>query len=564
MSQATSFMCSLSLVVMLFSTGDICAKPTNIILLIPDGCGIAHLTISRWFKGKPLAQDAMIPGICRTYSANSMVTASAAAATALATGYKTWEQDGALKLIGLLPDSVNFPSPKRLPESMRWRPVASVIDAAQYRGMATGLVATARISHATPAGFSCHWHDRDNDNVIMEQQVYHGINVVFGGGMRHLLPTSVPGGKRKDNENLVDLLIGSGYKVITTKTELNALTPKVDKVWGMFQMSHMHPDINRKYFGQQEPSLAEMTKKAIELLSGNQNGFLLMVEGSQVDWCSHNNDAAGVVTEFMAFDAAVQIALDYAQKHDNTMVLVMPDHDNGGMSLGRRGDTYTDIQTDEVIDALKRVKITGVGFLDSLISLNKQTAIDFPSAARMAEQLLAVNTLTHDDSADIVSIIQSVKKGATDDPDVAAVGRLIDRRANLSWTTYGHCGHDVWVYGYNTEFKQTLENTDIADRCFQKMGVNKETLNRELFQDVYELFNTGEKVTITIDTIGAGDGNGGVTVSVPGKRALFPFYKNEMHLNNKVHTMKGLTVYSALSGKVYLPRHAAMLFKKAI
>lgn len=541
----------------------IAADGKNIILLVPDGCGISHQTIARWFKGAPLASDQLNPGLCITKSGNSMITGSAAAATAFATGHKTWEQEGGIRCVGMLPDSLVFPHPQKLPASMQWRPVASVLEAARIMGKSTGLVATARISHATPAAFSSHWHERENENVIIEQQVYQNIDVVFGGGMSHLLPDSIAQGKRPDGENLQEVLASRGYKVISTRSQLKDLSAETKKVWGLFNKSHLCPDINRPYFGKEEPSLAEMTQTAISILSRNSKGFFLLVEGSQIDFASHNNDPVGVLSEYLAFDSAVQVALDFARKDKNTIVMVFPDHDNGGISLGLRGDTYTDMPTSKVLPSLKKAKITAAGLLDTLIRAHKIVSVNFTFAASALKTFMGIDTLTSQDSADVNALLVSVRNGAKSDPDVANVGRIISRRSSIGWTTHGHCGTNVWIYGLGVNFSSIIDNTDIAKICFKNLNVSLDSINRILFQDVKELFGEFKDITIIIDSSNSKDAKGSVTVSTPDKSAVFPFFKNEMWLKNgKVVQMEGITVYSEKSGKVFLPQQALKLFNK--
>lgn len=537
------------------------SEDKNIILLVADGCGISHQTIARWYKGAPLAVDQLSCGLCNTNSANSVITGSAAAATAFASGYKTWEQEGSIKCLGILPDSVVFPIKEKLPPKMQWKPVASVLEAAMLCKKSTGLVATARISHATPAAFSSHWHERDNESVIIKQQVYQNIDVVFGGGRSYLIPDSLSDGKRKDGENLVKVLSSRGYKFVKNRKELLNLSSDTKKVWGIFNNEHMCKDIDRIHFGKDEPSIADMTNKAISILSKNKNGFFLMVEGSQVDFASHNNDPVGVVTEYMAFDSAVQIAIDFAKKDGNTTVMVFTDHDNGGMSLGRKGDTYTDIQTEDFIPVLKKCKITSAGLLDTLTRCNKTSPIDFKISTIAINKFLNIDKLTSDDSLDIKKIITSVQASGNSNSDIASIGNIISRRASIGWTTYGHTGTNVWIYGLGVSFKSIIDNTEIAKICFSKLGVTRDSINDELFQEVNELFEKVNSVNITMDTAGVGNGNGSVTVFSPVKKAIFPFFKNEMWINgDKKIEMEGVTVFSQKNGKAYLPRQAYRLF----
>jgi alkaline phosphatase len=292
--------------------------------------------------------------------------------------------------------------------------------------------------------------------------------VVFGGGMSYLLPDSLPQGKRRDGENLQDVLGSRGYKVISKRSELKDLSSDTKKVWGLFSNSHLCHDINRPYFGKEQPSLAEMTSAAISILSRNPKGFFLLVEGSQVDFTSHNNDPVGVITEYLAFDSAVGVALDFARKNKNTIVMVFPDHDNGGLSLGLRGDKYTDMPVSNIIPHLKKARITASGLLDTLIRSQKLVSVDFVSKA--LKEFMGIDALDAQDSLDVKEIISVVKNGKYSDPDVAKVGSIISRRASIGWTTHGHCGTNVWIYGLGVDFDSIIDNTDIARICFKNLG----------------------------------------------------------------------------------------------
>ena len=170
--------------IMLTAAYSMAAK--NVIVLIPDGCGVSTQTLARWYKGKALNVDEMVVGLAKTYMTNSVITDSAPAATAVTTGYKSTD-----KFIGVGPRPDNLLSNMPpVPADMPYKPLATVLEGAKLLGKATGLVATSTISHATPASFGSHVPNRSMENDIMEQLVYQGIDVVFGGGKRHLLPTS--------------------------------------------------------------------------------------------------------------------------------------------------------------------------------------------------------------------------------------------------------------------------------------------------------------------------------------------------------------------------------------
>jgi alkaline phosphatase len=259
----------------------------NVIVLVPDGCNQTVQTLCRWYKGSDLTIDSMTSGMARTWSANSIITGSAAASTAFGTGFKTEEP-----FIGVAPSGNKLLSTYTPPYSwdyFAYRPLATVLEGAKSKRKATGLVVTVTMSHATPGGQSAHCDNRKNEQEIMEQEVYQNIDVAFGGGMNKLV-------HRDDGENLRDTLVSRGYQVVETRDQLLALSS--GKVWGVFNDENLLPAIDRQEFAPNQPSLAEMTKKAIDLLSQNRNGFFLFVEASQTDFGDHNNDPIYSLSEF--------------------------------------------------------------------------------------------------------------------------------------------------------------------------------------------------------------------------------------------------------------------------
>ncbi|MER2142121.1 MAG: alkaline phosphatase, partial [Priestia megaterium] len=186
-----------------------------------------------------------------------------------------------------------------------------------------GIVSTSEIQHATPASFSSHVTSRSNYDDIGEQQVYQNMDVILGGGYDYLKSEN-----RKDGENLVSVIEDKGYDLITTRDEL--LTSKSNKIYGSFAGSSLAYNLDRTKTNSNEPSLAEMTSKAIDTLNKDKDGFFLMIEGSKIDWAAHANDPIGMVTDILSFDDAVNEALKFAKKDKNTMVIAVTDHGNSG------------------------------------------------------------------------------------------------------------------------------------------------------------------------------------------------------------------------------------------
>ncbi|MBN2419316.1 MAG: alkaline phosphatase, partial [Deltaproteobacteria bacterium] len=306
------------------------SKYRNVIVMVPDGCSMSIETFARLYKGSDIHLDKLHTGSVRTCSANSIITDSAAAATAFATGHKT-----TTGFLGIAPSTEDL-LPFFKPDATPYYPLPTLLEGAKFNGKSTGLVVTSVTGHATPGGFAAHASSRNMSDDITEQMVYQDIDVVFSGGGCNLLPVGVQyrsasgdiwNGKRKDTENLITSLLERGYEFISSRAELEELGNK--KAWGVFNEKNLVPDIDRDELNPSQPSLAEMTRKAIEILSNNEKGFFLMVEGSQVDYAGHDNDPVYMVTEFLAFDEAVGVAIEYAQKNDDTLVVIFPDHDTG-------------------------------------------------------------------------------------------------------------------------------------------------------------------------------------------------------------------------------------------
>ncbi len=210
----------------------------NVIVMIVDGCSSEQYTFARWFKGAPLSFDPYRIGAVATYIADSVIADSAPAASAFATGVRTSD-----KHISVGPHEKTLSTIKPPPEAERYRPFATVLEGAKLLGKSTGIVATSRVSHATPAAYVAHVPNRNLEDDIMEQAVHQGLDVVLGGGKRHLLPPELKG-RRKDGENLAADLARWGYRMPETRDALMAI--REGRVFGMFADNHMDPEIDRR------------------------------------------------------------------------------------------------------------------------------------------------------------------------------------------------------------------------------------------------------------------------------------------------------------------------------
>lgn len=310
-------------------------KAQNVILMIGDGMGIPHITLARWAKSgenlsaypnTTLALDSFpYSGYSTTYAANSFITDSAPAATALMTGTKT-----NLNVIG--EDATSVYQKK---DGTR---VETIAELAGDNGLSTGVVTTTRITHATPAGAYAHINDRDDEAKIAEQLISSDLDVALGGGSSFFIPQPEKDSKRKDDKNLIAEASGDRWNFVNTTEALESASDDT-KLLGLFTSSHMSYDDQRNK--DKEPSLSEMTDKALRSLSKNKNGFFLMVEGGRIDHASHERNVTHGIADTLAFDEAVATAMKFQKEHPDTLLLVTADHECGGLVLGAQDiDTY--------------------------------------------------------------------------------------------------------------------------------------------------------------------------------------------------------------------------------
>ncbi len=274
----------------------------NVILLIGDGMGVTQVYAAMTVAADNLNIEKFKHiGFAKTYSANNYTTDSGASGTAIATGVKT--NNG---YIGVSPDSV---------------PVKSVLKIAEENGYATGLVSTSAITHATPAAFIANRVSRNNYHGIARDFLKTDIDVFIGGGLDHFQKNDSVG-------NMLKLLKEKDYNVLFDMEEIKKL--ESGKLAGLTAPVH-----NPRFSEGRGDYLPDATEQAIKLLSNNEKGFFLMVEGSQIDWGGHGNDQDYVVEEMIDFDNAIGEALDFAVKDGNTLVIVTADHECGGMALNK-------------------------------------------------------------------------------------------------------------------------------------------------------------------------------------------------------------------------------------
>jgi len=274
-------------------------NPKNIILMIGDGMGVAQvftgLTANR---GRLFLENCKHIGFSKTQSSSSYITDSAAGATALSAGVKTYN-----KAIGVDKDTLA---------------VTTILEEAENRGLATGLVSTSSITHATPASFIAHQKNRGMNEAIAADFLNTDIDVFIGGGLKYFT-------EREDGRNLVTELSEKGYKVLENMTDISEV--KKGKLAGLTALQENGRIAERGNL------LPLATKTAINILEKDRDGFFLMVEGSQIDWGGHENNTIYIAEEMLDFDRAIGQALEFAAKDGETLIIVTADHETGGLSI---------------------------------------------------------------------------------------------------------------------------------------------------------------------------------------------------------------------------------------
>ncbi len=402
------------------------ASPRNVVLMIADGFGPASATLGAAAKGAPLALDGVLVGSVETSATDSRVTDSAAGATAYSCGLKTYNGAIAVDADG--------------------RPCQTVLEAAEAAGLATGLGATSRITHATPAAFASHVVSRAQEAEIARQLAASGVEVLFGGGTQFV------------TDSLTAAMAADGWAVALDRAGYDRL----DRVpaAAVLAPSHLAYEIDRDTTDQ--PSLAEMATKALDLLAasadGRENGFFLMVEGSRIDHAGHANDPAAHLGDILAYDAAVAAVLEWAARDGNTLVVSTADHETGGMTLGRDGIYAWD----------------PAPLLAATASFEAMTAALQAGGdpATVVREGLALDALP--DGA------EEAIRGAIASGDPYALGPvvrdLISEPAGIGWTTGGHTAVDVGLYaaGPGAErFAGRHTNDAVGRLLFEALGLDR-------------------------------------------------------------------------------------------
>ncbi|MET1254407.1 alkaline phosphatase [Aliikangiella maris] len=407
------------------------SKPKNIILFIGDGMGPAHIKALRMFQDnpatpleEPLVFDPYLVGSVNTNAADSKenITDSAASATAYASAQKSY--NGAISV------------------DLNAKPLRNLFEKARIAGKATGLVVTSQLTHATPAAFYAHIDDREKENAIADQLIDNRyeqmplVDIALGGGLTFF---------QRHDRNILEEFSQLGFEIVNRKEQLQNATGQ--RLIGVFANKGLDKYWDRTI---NQPSLADMTKAALDKLTVlKPNGFVLIVEGSQIDWAAHANDVLGVISEMQDFERAAQVAIDYTKASKDTLMVITADHETGGLSIGAKtsGKHYQ-----WNVDFLRQFSLTPA-FIATKV-LNSKAII------REVEQSMKIELSQAEK--------QSLKKVNLQDWDSIRekIAKIISQRSFTGWTTQGHTGGDVALYalGAGSErLRGHMDNTQVGD-----------------------------------------------------------------------------------------------------
>ncbi len=456
------------------ATGEKSAK--YVFLFIGDGMAMPQISAAEVYSKALSSKDIAIKklgfsqfpvsGLTTTYDAGSFITDSASAGTAIASGNKT--------LNGVVNMDVS--------KTAQFKTIAEYV---HDKGMKVGIVSNVSLDHATPAVFYAKAPSRGNYYDIAVQLSSSGFEYFGGGGFLQ------PKGKNKDQTDVVEIAKGKGYTYVNSPEAFRALKSGAGKVIAInktLQDSQAMPyEIARKA---DDLSLADYTKKGIELLSDDPEGFFMMVEGGKVDWACHANDAAAAIRDTLAFDDAIASAVEFAGKHpEETLIIVTGDHETGGMTIGFAGTQYSTF-----FDKAGLQKMSYVAFNDTVLApYKKATAKDKAQIADLVPAIkesfgLDYATLTpvQKEQLDFAfqrSMGNQVERSVVEDqyllyggyePLTVKITQLMNQTAGIGWTSYAHTGVPVVTFAKGVHqdlFSGYYDNTDLFKKMASAMNV---------------------------------------------------------------------------------------------
>ena len=436
--------------------------PKYVFYFIGDGMAASQRQVAEYYlqhktgdSGARLVMNNMpVAGINTTHASSSLITDSAASATALAAGVKT--NNG---VIGL---------------DIEGKPVTTLLEGAADSGMRTGLITTTRLTHATPAAFAVKNESRGNEDEIAMDYVSAPVDFYAGGGYRNFVGPGHKGSRRTDGKDLIAKFDARGFDTFVGMDSVDEFmgykAGQNSKVFAAFTPSHLPYEIDRMR-SMDSPSLAEITHKGIEVLSQSEDGFFMMVEGGRIDHASHAQDLAGTIYDTLAFDAAIAKAVEFYQRHpEDTLIVVAGDHETGGLGMGFGENYFMDMSN--VGNA--RVSIDD--------SLQGQYQGDRDAFFQKISRDFKMGDLTDEERAEIITAMNVVDAEDQDaiatyggyDPVAIAVAYVQSRRSGVYWTSFAHTATQVPLSAMGKGAEQLAgfkDNTQVAQALADVMQV---------------------------------------------------------------------------------------------
>ena len=433
-------------------------KLKYVFYFIGDGMGLAQIQLAEYYlqeitpslpgvvaKPRLLMNKMPVAGVITTHSADSLVTDSAAAGTALATGVKTNNH-----IISLDPKGKKLITLVEALQEIRWK---------------TGIVTTTRITHATPAVFVSHVPHRDEEQEIANQISKAKVDFLAGGGLANFVPQNGKiKSKRKDDADLIKVMAQQGYEIFSGEENgtrfLSTDFAKISKTLALFASSHLPYEIDRLRTKSQVPALSQIVERAINSLSYGNRPFFLMVEGGRIDHACHSNDVAAMIQEVLSFDQALAQAYDFYLQHPKeTLILVLADHETGGLGLGIGKEYLLAPSTLRPI----------AGSIDELVKdfdFNRQEVFFQQLSSPYGLANLAANEkVMLEQSLQATKLAVQNKEDYKMSPAQVAISQIIAQRAKINWTTFVHTAMPIPLsaVGINAEkFGGHHDNTEVA------------------------------------------------------------------------------------------------------
>jgi alkaline phosphatase len=419
-------------------------KAKNIIMMVSDGMSTGTLNMADIFLHRKYGkgsnwlnlyrENSVSRGLMDMASASSIVTDSSAASSSWGGGFRV--KNGVL--------NVGENGEEHLPIWQKFK----------KSGKMAGCVTTVPITHATPAGFCVNSKSRNSQADIAEQYLKLKFDVLMGGGQQYFDSTS-----RKDKKDMYAAFSQNGYQVAKTKSEMLNLSNQ-QSILGVFSEDGLPYSVDReqsKTLQETVPTLAEMTQKSIERMKNHQNGFVLQVEGGKVDWAAHANDVAALINDQIAFDEAVQVAIDFAKKDKNTLVIITTDHGNSNPGI-----IYGKFANDN-FDRMQHFKQSNEWILNQITAQSTNSQI---------KELVAFNNsfeLTQDE----INVIKGYYTGLTKQDDglynykhlpYEAFAQIQKKHSSVGWISMDHSADytEIAMFGPGSELlKPFIKNTDL-------------------------------------------------------------------------------------------------------